>query len=90
MHFYEAMEKIQPKEEVKVEQTQPINNVSHQDIDDLKKAFSEQLKAEIEKSRNEMLEFLRQNNVNTDTNNNDDGNKKEEVVDINANNNKED
>lgn len=79
MHFYEAIETIKPKEEVKVEQTQPVNQVTQKDIEDLKNAFAEQMKAELEKSRSEMLEFLRQQNIET---NNDDEDKKE-VVDNN-------
>lgn len=79
MHFYEDYEKTQPKPvEVENKQAQPLNAITSQDLEDLKKAFAEQVKAEVEKNKQEMLEFFRQNNIENNTDN-DDKDKEQDV-----------
>lgn len=65
MHFYDALEKVTtPKEPLPdVEQKQPINTVTVQDIEEVKKAYEEKLQTELAKQKEELLEFFKTQSV---------------------------
>lgn len=65
MHFYDALEKVTtPKEPLPdVEQKQPINTVTVQDIEEVKKAYEEKLQTELAKQKEELLEFFKTQQV---------------------------
>lgn len=64
MHFYDALEKTQPKPDTpSVEQTQPINQVTMNDIEEVKKAYEEKLQSELAKQKEELLEFFKTQSV---------------------------
>lgn len=65
MHFYDAFEKVTtPKEPLPdVEQKQPINTVTVQDIEEVKKAYEEKLQTELAKQKEELLEFFKTQSI---------------------------
>ena len=65
MHFYDALEKVTtPKETLPdVETKQPINTVTVQDIEEVKKAYEEKLQSELAKQKEELLEFFKTQQV---------------------------
>lgn len=69
MHFYDALEKVTtPKETLPdVETKQPINAVTVQDIEEVKKAYEEKLQSELAKQKEELLEFFKSQSIQADT-----------------------
>ena len=89
MHLYEDYMKTNEKEKepnVEKVQAQPMNGVSSQDLEDLKKAFTEMIQETNKQTKQELLDFLRHEKIsNTEDEKQDDVEDKEELVD-NGNN----
>ena len=71
MHFFNDVEKVIPQEVESVESEQIQSNViTHEDLENLANAFKENvaetIKANNEKLKSEMLDFLKHNNIASD------------------------
>lgn len=71
MHFFEDVEKVIPHEVEAVESKQVSSNViTHEDLENLANAFkenvAESIKANNEKLKSEMLDFLKHNKIASD------------------------
>lgn len=71
MHFFEDVEKVIPHEVETVESKQvPSNVITHEDLENLANAFkenvAESIKANNEKLKSEMLDFLKHNKIASD------------------------
>lgn len=71
MHFFEDVEKVIPHEVESVESKQVASNViTHEDLENLANAFkenvAESIKANNEKLKSEMLDFLKHNKIASD------------------------
>lgn len=71
MHFFEDVEKVIPHEVESVESNKvPSNVITHEDLENLANAFkenvAESIKANNEKLKSEMLDFLKHNKIASD------------------------
>lgn len=71
MHFFEDVERVIPHEVENVESNQvPSNVITHEDLENLANAFkenvAESIKANNEKLKSEMLDFLKHNKIASD------------------------
>lgn len=65
MHFYEALEKTQPKQEH--EEADPVPaGVTQQDLKDVIKAFQDALSSNNESMKKEIMEMIKNSNASED------------------------
>ena len=92
MHLYEDYIKTTEKEtEPNVEKVdaKPMNNVSSQDLEDMKKALTEMIQETNKQTRQELLDFLRHEQISNNEDEKQDDVEDKETVD-NGNNEEKD
>lgn len=83
MHLYEDYMKTNKEKEPSVEKVdaKPMNGVSSQDLEDMKKALTEMIQESNKQTKQELLDFLRHEQIsNTEDEKQDDVEDKEEPV----------
>ena len=68
MHFYEALEKTQPKKAPEAADPAPAG-VTQQDLKDVMKAFQDALSSNNENMKKEIMEMIKNSNASQDVNN---------------------
>lgn len=68
MHFYEALEKTQPKKASEPADPAPAG-VTQQDLKDVMKAFQEALSSNNESMKKEIMEMIKNSNASEDVTN---------------------
>lgn len=68
MHFYEALEKTQPKKAPEPADSAPAG-VTQQDLKDVMKAFQEALSSNNESMKKEIMEMIKNSNASEDVTN---------------------
>lgn len=68
MHFYEALEKTQPKKAPEPADPAPAG-VTQQDLKDVMKAFQEALSSNNESMKKEIMEMIKNSNASEDVTN---------------------
>ena len=79
MHFYEALEKTQPKKAPEPADPAPAG-VTQQDLKDVMKAFQDALSSNNESMKKEIMEMIKNSNASEDVNDNNVNQQEREVT----------